>query len=789
MGATGGTAGVFVFTVLLLACNGQQTSPAAPIIPQRPDVVLITLDTTRADRLGAYGYAGASTDTIDALAARGTRFVRAESVLPLTIPAHSTLFTGLFPFHHNVRSNGDNVLADGFTTLAEHFQAAGYATGASVAAFVTTRQWGFAQGFDGYFDAMPEQEVQTPQSRNYWHTERAGAQVVDDALAWLATVPKDKPVFLWVHLYDAHFPYTPAETYASAQPGKPYDAELAYVDDQVARVEQAFVARPTLFTLVADHGECLGEHDEQQHGSFAYECTQNVPWIVSGPGVPVAVVDTPVSQADVAPTILKLAGLPVPPGMDGAPQPGGGTVPYSESYQLVDRFRFAPHRAVLDGTWKLIATPKPELYDLSTDPGELTNLAAANPEKVASLRAKLDALGATPPGKTGEVDAATMEALASLGYVTGSSGGIDPFSLPDVKDFPDFIKKSEGLARLAGGDQKLILASLDELLAQKPDAFDLRSRKMRLLFQAGKAELAKSFAEETAALFPDDARVWVQLATTAAQETQWARVVEMATKALSLEPKSKTARELSVDAQLRLGKAEAAIPAGVAWMAEDPANYGLAAVLGRYFLTQQDYAKAERYLRMATAGPNPKRGARVQLAALAVAADARHDAYKLLESEVKEYPRNVLAHRALSRLYADDGRWLDQKTSAEAVVTLLPLEPLAYLDLAQCSFNLGDYDSARRTLDLGLTMASDDPDLLLLHANLLAKEGKKDEGKAVFDRASTLHKTRAAERAAAAKERTGKSDKSAPSPANAAAGSPKVENPNTLASPKSEKKP
>lgn len=775
-------AGVSVLTVLLLACS-TENNPPQPVAVEQPDVVIITLDTTRADRLGAYGYGGARTDTIDAIAARGTRFARAESVMPLTIPAHSTLFTGLFPFHHNVRSNGDNTLADSFTTLAEHFKAAGYATGASVAAFVTTRQWGFSQGFDGFFDAMPEQEVQTPQSRNYWHTERTGGLVVDDALAWLATVPKKKPVFLWVHLYDAHFPYTAPEPYASASSGKPYDAELAYVDDQVARVEAVFAGRPAILNLVGDHGECLGEHDEMQHGSFAYECTQNIPWIVAGPNVPVAVVETAVSSADVAPTLLKLAGLPVPPGMDGAPQPGGGTIPYSESYQLVDRFRFAPHRAILDGTWKLIATPTPELYDLSTDPGELTNLAPANPGKVAAMLEKLAAMGATPPGQATEVDAATMEALASLGYVTTSSGGVDPFSLPDMKDFPDFFKQAEGLGRLAGGNPEAALATIDVLLAQKPDAFDLRSRKMRLLFQTGKSEIAKSFAEETAVLFPDDPRVWVQLATSAMQESQWARAHEMAGKALLLDPKSKSAQELSVDARVHLAQADAAILDGVAWMAENPSNYGLAAVLGRHFLGRKDYAKAERYLRMATAGPNPKRGARVQLAALAVAAGARHDGYTLLEAEVKEYPRNLMAHRALSRLYAEDGRWLDQKGSAEQVVLLLPREPLAYLDLAQCHFNLGDYGSARRTLDLGLTMAAEQPDLLLLHANLLAKEGKKEEGKAVFERASALHAARAAQRASPAKESGAESKKAGGAPP----ASPPVgagANPNTLASPK-----
>lgn len=767
-----------VLTLFLVACQGAQKPAETPVV-SRPDVVLITVDTTRADRLGAYGYGGAGTDSIDALAARGTRFARAESVLPLTIPAHATMFTGLYPFHHNIRANGDNVLAPSFVTLAEHFQAAGYATGGSVAAFVTTRQWGFAQGFDAFFDAMPERGEQEPGGRNYWHTERAGAMVVDDALAWLAGVPTKQPVFLWVHLYDAHYPYLPVEPYAGRHPGKPYDAEIAYVDDQVGRVVEAFQSRPAIVSIVGDHGECLGEHDEMMHGSFAYECTQHIPWIMAGPGVPVAVVDTPVSSVDVMPTLLKAAGIPLPTGMDGDPQPGGDTLPYAESYQLVDRFRFAPQRAIIDGKWKLIASPKPELYDLVADPGELSNLAEANPEVVAAMQTRLASLDAAPPNKGVEVDADTMEALASLGYVTGTSGGIDPFSLPDVKDFPGFLRRSEGLDRLIERDPAAGLVAVDELIAQKPDAFELRNRKMRMLYKLGRRELAKAVAEETAALFPDDPRIWGQLATTAMQETEWARAVELATKALALDPKSKSSREITVDAQLRLGQVQAALVSGEAWMAEDPTNYGLAAVLGRYYLYQKEYPKAEKYLRAAVEGPNPKRGARVQLAALAVGAGARSEAYKLLEAELKDFPRNLVALRAQSRFYAEDGAWLLQKPAAEAVSRQLPNEPLAHVDLAQCQFNLKDYRGARLTLDLALALAPDDPDVLLLHANLLAKEGKKEEGKVVFDRATLLNDARAAERKAEAEKRDAAKKTESKTPAI-----PTGPNPNAVAAPR-----
>jgi arylsulfatase A-like enzyme len=368
-----------IFLTLPAGCDGDAKAPAAAKAPKPedlPDVVLVTLDTTRADRIGAYGYAKARTDTIDALAARGTRFNNAYSPMPLTIPAHATMMTGLLPFHHNIRANGDNVLAPSFLTLAEHLHEAGYSTAASVAAFVTTRQWGFSQGFDAYYDSMPEGE---DADKNFWHTERPGNAVVDDALGWLAVQPGDKPVFLWVHLYDPHFPYVPKEPYTESMADRPYDAEIAFVDDQVGRLVDAFADRKVLWALVADHGEGLGEHGEMTHGLFNYNATQHVPFILAGEGISAGVQEEPVSTADVMPSILAALGLPVPDGLDGKAQPGKADAPYAESYQLADRFKIAPHRMVVDGNLKLIDTPRPELYDVAADPHERNNLADRTP--------------------------------------------------------------------------------------------------------------------------------------------------------------------------------------------------------------------------------------------------------------------------------------------------------------------------------------------------------------------------------------------------------------------------
>lgn len=708
-------------------------------------MVVITLDTTRADRIGAYGYAQARTETLDALAAKGLRFDRAYSPLPLTIPSHATIFTGLMPYHHHVRANGDNVLGRDFTTLAELLQGNGWNTAASVAAFVTGRQWGLAQGFNAYFDELPEKEGA---DKNYWHDERDGQLVVDDALNWLASQPADKPVFLWVHLYDAHFPYIRRSQYGDTFKDRPYDGELAYVDDQVARLVSAFEGREVLWAVLGDHGESLGDHGELTHGLYTYDSTQRVPFILSGAGVKPGVIQAPVSVADLTPTILRAVGLPVPEGLDGKPQPGSEQVPYAESYQLAERLRIAPHRAVVSGNFKLIATPRPELYDVVADPGEKTNLAEQKPEVVAEMQKLLDAKAAAPPGRAAaELDADTISQLAALGYVAGGGlEGVDVASLPDPKDYADLITRL-GRVEFIGRNQgpAKALEVLDELIAGKPDAFELRMRKLPYLAQSGRRDEIPAFVEETARLFPDQPRVWVILAGMEVRDQRYEEAIALADKALALDPTEAAAQEIVVESLFRLKAAEDAEKRALAFLQANPRSYGVAALLGRYYFGKREYKKSEPLLRLALEAPTPRRGARGQLALMAVAVGARQDAYKLLLDEAKDYPNHAPPRRMLARMYGEDQKWLEQKEHLLVLARLQPKEALVQLALAQCHFNLADYGSARATLDLALALAPEDPDVLLLHANLLAKEGKAEEGRAVFEKAKALNDARVAE--------------------------------------------
>ena len=341
---------------------------------QRPNVLLITMDTTRADRLGLYGYERAETPAIDGVGEEAIVFERCFSPVPLTLPAHSSLMTGLYPPRHGVRANGA-VVAPEAETLAEILRREGYATGAAVGAFVLDSQFGLGQGFDHYDD-----ETQ-PRQRRFFYTERHAELVTDAALAWW-NKQSTRPVFLWVHYFDPHAPYEPPGFDATFSHRHAYDAEISFVDQQVKRLVEAFDTSETMVILTADHGEALGEHGEASHGLFVYNATLRVPLIVRFPDRRHAGqrISTPVSLVDVLPSLMSWIDLPIPPNLDGVPLPleegAAGRPIYFENDHLPSRFGWSRLDGVLDGDVKFIRAPRPELYDLAADRYEEHNLYA-----------------------------------------------------------------------------------------------------------------------------------------------------------------------------------------------------------------------------------------------------------------------------------------------------------------------------------------------------------------------------------------------------------------------------
>ena len=441
-------------SILLLGMTGaacRRAPEPAPAAVAARNLVLITVDTLRADRLGASGYAPARTPAMDALAARGTRFARAFAPTPITLPSHASIMTGRYPPGHGARHNGMRV--DGqVPVLAESLARAGMATGAFVGAFPLDRRFGLSRGFETYDDRMPRVEGRLA-------NERRGHDVVTGALAWLEQ-QRGRRFFLWVHLFEPHAPYgQPGDGGATAVR---YDGEVAEADRQIGRVIEALGSErdATLVFVTADHGEAFGEHGEITHSLFVYDTTLHVPLIAAGPGVRAGNSDIAVSLVDLAPTAARLLGAGAfdSDGVDLGPALRGGTVApralYAESFAPLLDFGWSPLRSVREDGWKLIEAPRPELFHVATDPHESRNRAADERQKVAALAERVNRYSSAslkpsrPAGSGGPSEARdTASRLHSLGYV--GSGSRDPAARPDPKDRRDL---AAGLARVVSGE-------------------------------------------------------------------------------------------------------------------------------------------------------------------------------------------------------------------------------------------------------------------------------------------------------------------------------------------------
>jgi arylsulfatase A-like enzyme/Flp pilus assembly protein TadD len=396
------------------------------------NIVLITLDTVRADHLHCYGNAKIKTPTIDALANSGVLFEKAVAQAPLTLPSHASMFTGTNPNVHHVRDTGGFVLQPSSVTIATILRKHGWNTAAFVSAVVLKRAFGFNQGFSVYDDRMPGGSGGEAPMRNAGTT-------VDHALSWLKSQPQGpaKPFFVWLHFYDAHQPYVPPPTEFQRQyPGDIYDAEIAYMDQQLGQfvdaVKKRTPADDTLFVVLSDHGESLGEHGEYQHGIFLYDSTLRIAWVMAGPGIPAGVrVSQQARTIDLLPTVLDLLGGKASPAVQGTslvPAFAGKPVATEYSYEETMYPKFIMNWASLRGIhtdeWMYVRAPKPELYDLKTDPGELHNIIEAHPTEYRELDRQLKLLignNGTEKVVSQQMDPQTMEKLRSLGYLGGSS--------------------------------------------------------------------------------------------------------------------------------------------------------------------------------------------------------------------------------------------------------------------------------------------------------------------------------------------------------------------------------
>ncbi len=465
--------------LVLVAAGCRERVPEA--WPQAP-VILVSIDTLRADRVGAYGYGKGTTPHLDALAREGVVFERAISPVPLTLPAHATLLTGRLPPRHGVRDNLGFALPAAQSTLATRFRAAGRPTGAAVSSYVMRAATGLAAGFELYDDALTVDAA----TASLGAQQRDGAVAVESLARWIET-QRERPFFAFLHLYEPHTPYAPPEPFRSRF-GDPYDGEVAYADELLgkllARLRAAGLHDSAVIAVTSDHGEMLGEHGEQEHGFFLYRAALEVPLVLRLPGGAHGGrrVAAPAGLADVAPTLLELVGLPagetdgasLRPAIAGAPQPARPQ--YSETLYPRLHFGWSELFAVTDERFRHVRAPRPELFDLKTDRAESRNLAAERESVVAAMSAWLDGIGtAGETAAPAPVSAEAEEALRSLGYV---GGGRAPqpaagSTLADPKDkigvYEDF-RRATGLRR--AGDEAAAIAALRDVVRREPGMLD-----------------------------------------------------------------------------------------------------------------------------------------------------------------------------------------------------------------------------------------------------------------------------------------------------------------------------
>jgi arylsulfatase A-like enzyme/Flp pilus assembly protein TadD len=600
-------AGAFVAIRLL---SSPDFVPAHPARAGNPSVLLITVDTLRADALGSYGSRTAATPTLDRLAAAGVKFTTAYAHNVVTLPSHANILSGRLPFEHKVRDNWGGRVPATLETLATVLKARGYRTGAFVSAFPLDSRFGLDQGFDVYEDSFADAARPA-----FLEQERRGAETVRLAQQWI-DAGKDQPFFCWVHIYEPHFPYDPGEPLASRFAGRPYDGEVAAADAALAPLLDPFLigspARPTLIVFTSDHGESLGDHGEASHGIFAYEATLRVPLVFHGPPFrPASVASSPAMHVDVFPTILEALGIPAPPALPGRSllatmtrTAGADRALYFEALSGMLNRGWAPLRGVLSAQTKYIDLPIPELYDLARDPGETRNLARSEPARVAAMRTLLERWPASErvtdrEPETGEV----RERLRSLGYVGSAAKNSARYT---EEDDPKRLIELDGMLQevttlYLEGDLSKAIAKCRELVARRPRMAVSLLYLAHLERASGNLPAGVDALRKALAIDPDDAETVALLGAYLTESGRASDAVDLLDPFVR-RPQPDTQVLVSAGLALaRAGRADDGLSVLDRARAADPSNAGILVHIGTVHLIAGRAGDAQRAFEQAVA--------------------------------------------------------------------------------------------------------------------------------------------------------------------------------------------
>ena len=659
--------------------RGRATLPRDPGL----SVLLISIDTLRADAIGAYGNKSVSTPWMDRLAREGVRFEQAHAHNVVTLPSHSNILSGRYPLTHGVRDNTGFRFPQDMPTLATMLKERGFQTAAFVSAFVLDSRFGLDRGFDVYDDHTAGLDRQSP----FMVPDRKAEETVSLAVRWIES-HRDRPFFAFVHLYDPHFPYQPKEPYASRHRDAPYYGEVEATDAALAALLKPILDGPregnTLVILTSDHGEALGEHGESTHGIFAYESALRVPLILRLPGVSNRVASAPARHIDIVPTVLDALGMDVPKELPGTSLWGlalGGRAvvgfsAYFESLSTSLNQGWAPLRGMFDGRYKYIDLPLPELYDLRADPGELKNLVATEPVQLDSMRSALTRQRALDKGvKRGDEDAATIERLRALGYVGAAQAA------PQKDRYT------------AADDPKNLIA------------IDTRNREVITLFMAGRLEEAIALAKVNLKERPDMAGASLQLAYLERARGNLSSAVAAARRAVALKPLDAESVSLLGAYLTELGRPREAIALLEPYKKVTAPDFDVLTALGlAYAATGQVPLARETFLKARETDPS-NGTALVNLGTLELMAGNRDAARAALDHALELDDSLAKAHNTLGVMAAQDGHVAEAIARWRKAVELNPNDYQTLYNLGVTLEKQGDLMAARTHFEAYLRTA------------------------------------------------------------------------------------
>ena len=686
---------------LLVACAD---APVAQKNLRRANVLMITLDTTRADRLGCYGYARARTPRLDRLAADGVLFEHCITPTAYTLPSHSTIMTGLYPPQHGVRLNGDAALGAANETLAETLSANGYRTAAFAGAFVLDRRWGLAQGFAHYDD---EFVIGKDQRLDLAGVQRPANKVVDAALEWLGK-ESAQPFFAWVHLYDAHHPYDPPEPFRSQFEGSLYDGEISFTDSQVGRlldwIDSRGLRENTIVVVIGDHGEGLGDHREGEHGYYIYDYAVRVPLIVRWPGVSGVRVGTQVRTADVLPTLTELVTGKSTAAIDGrsllplvaGKKEDSPRYAYSESMTTNLQFGWSALYSLRTNEYKFIDAPRSELYDLARDPGETRNVLDKQRRIAIKLRDELKRIREESERRAtkteeADLDQETMRMLASLGYVSGTkSKPTDGKGLADPKDKLHLFEAVGYAANLISKEEYAEAAEVLEIVLKEDPAVSQAKLLAGVTYRKlGRRDDAKRILDAYLKEDAGNVRALIAMAELLAEEGRQAEMLAICRRALAEDPQNTRAYELMADVHM----------------------------------AASDHAQALPLLRKAVEIQPKLSRSRLNLAASLIATNQLAEAERHLQGITRDHPKFPLAHFHLALLRERQGRPDEARKAYETELAHLPNSIVTRFNLGELMLRMGNARGAEEQMR---TMIRQDPEGA--RAYLLLGQALLDQG-------------------------------------------------------------